>query len=204
MTIKFIICDLGGVYFTDGTTIALEKIKEFTKGNSEVVDELFREAPEKEGYLLRIGKLSSKVFWDIVSKKLKLNAHQISIIKEMWHSSYEPKKGMKELIQKLRKSYKVVAFSGNIKERIEYLDKRYSLLKDFDDFVFSFDHKLSKKYPNFYKRLLETIKAKPEECLFIDDKEKFLEMAMSLGMNTILFKDANTLTKELVGLGISL
>ncbi|TAL47985.1 hypothetical protein EPN87_01755, partial [archaeon] len=161
--IRFIICDLGGVYFTDGTSIALRKINEFTKADGEIIDDLFRESPEKEGYLLRIGKLDSKEFWSIVSKKLNLKSDHISAIREMWHSSYEPINGMKELIQKLRKNYKVVAFSGTFKERVEYLDSKYGLLNDFDDFVFSFDYKMNKKNPDFYRKLLEAIDAKPEE-----------------------------------------
>ncbi len=198
--IKFVICDLGGVYFTDGSSIAFHKIKKFIKSQDShkdrLINELFREAPGKEGYLLRIGKLSSKEFWKIVSHKLNLNREQIFTIKEMWHSSYKPVKGMRPLIRKLRKNYEVVAFSGNTKERVKYLDEKYGLLNEFDDFVFSFEHGMNKKSPKFYKILLKIIKAKPEECVIIDDREKFLKMAKNLGMKTILFKDADNLSKK--------
>ena len=90
MAIKFIICDLGGVYFTDGTTIGLQKIKQIVKGKDNIIDELFRESPGKEGYLFRIGKLSSEEFWKIVSEKLDISGEKISKIREVWHGSYRP------------------------------------------------------------------------------------------------------------------
>jgi len=202
MRIKFIICDLGGVYFVDGTSIALEKIKKLVKADEKLVDELFRESPGKEGYLFRIGKLSSGEFWRIVSEKLKIGPDKISEIREIWHGSYKPNEGMKELIQNLRKKYKVVAFSNTMKERMDYLDRKYDVLKDFDNFVFSFQHGMTKRDPNFFKKMLEIIKADVEDCLFIDDKEIYLETARSLGMKTVLFKDIGGLIEELKGFGI--
>lgn len=204
MPIKYIVCDLGGVYFTDGTTIALQKIKSLVKNENKVVDELFRQSPKKEGHLLRAGKLNSEEFWKIVAKKLNIDQNKINEIKEIWYDSYQPNEGMKELLHELRKKFKIIVFSGNIKERIDYLEKKYSFLSEFDDFVFSFDHGMNKDDIDFYKRLLSTISAKPEECLFIDDKIEFLEMGRSLGMKTILFKDAPALKKELENYGISL
>ena len=202
MSIKFIICDLGGVYFTDGTSIALEKIKKLVKADEKVIDELFRESPGKEGYLLRVGKLSNEEFWKIVSEKLSIGPDKISKIRKMWRSSYKPNKRMKELVKNLRKKYKVVAFSNTMKERMDYLDKKYDVLKDFDNFVFSFDHGMTKRNPVFFKKLLEIIKADVEDCLFIDDKEIYLETAKSLGMRTILFKDYENLVEELKNCGV--
>jgi HAD superfamily hydrolase (TIGR01509 family) len=109
---------------------------------------------------------------------------------------------MKELIQNLRKNYKVVVLSNNIKERIDYLDEKYDLLRDFDAFVFSFKYGMTKRDINFFKKLLEIIKANVGECLFIDDKEECLETAKSLGMKTIFFKNIDNLIKELKSFGI--
>jgi len=94
---------------------------------------------------------------------------------------------MKELVSELRKNYKVIAFSGNIRERVEYLNEKYNLYEDFDDFVLSFNVGYSKENIGFYKILLEKIKYKPEECIFVDDWRENLDIAKGLGMKTILF-----------------
>jgi putative hydrolase of the HAD superfamily len=208
MTIKFIVLDLGGVYLTDGTAIALRKIKRLVKARSEargeVVDGLFRESPGKEGYLFRTGKLSSEEFWRAVSKKLDVNADEIPKIRKIWNSSYRPKKGMKELVRRLRRNYKVVVLSNNVEERVKHSDKKYGILKEFDGCVFSFEHGMTKGDPRLFEKLLGAIGAKAEECLFIDDKEKFVDVAKGLGMKTILFKNIGGLTKELKSFGIQI
>jgi FMN phosphatase YigB (HAD superfamily) len=45
---------------------------------------------------------------------------------------------------------------------------------------------------------------KPEECLFIDDRELNLECAQQLRMRTIHFRNAAQLRRELVANGVVL
>jgi HAD superfamily hydrolase (TIGR01509 family) len=111
---------------------------------------------------------------------------------------------MKELVSELRKNYKVVAFSGNIKERIKYLNEKYKLNKDFDDFVLSFDVGFDKREKEFYRILLEKIKCKSKECLFVDDRQDFLNIAKLLGIKTIPFKNAEQLKFDLRKFGIKI
>ena len=115
------------------------------------VNEIFEGYPHKEGFLYRKGKLTKKEFWDAAVKKLKIDRKMVPKLQEIWHSSYKLTKGMKELVYELRKNYRVVVFSGNIKERIDYLNKKYNLKEDFDDFVFSFDVGFNKGKKNFIK-----------------------------------------------------
>jgi len=136
--IKTIIIDLGGVYFENGTKIALSEIYKLVKVPTEKVDEIFCGYPKKEGWLYRRGKITKKKFWNAAIKKLKIDKKLVPKLQEIWNSSYKPMKGIKEVVAKLRENYKVIAFSGNIKERVEYLNKKYGLYKDFDDFVLSF------------------------------------------------------------------
>ena len=109
---------------------------------------------------------------------------------------------MKELVVKLRKNYKVIAFSGNIRERIEYLNEKYDLYNDFDDFLLSFEVGFAKREIEFYKILLKRIKCKPEECVFIDDYQEFLDIAKSLGIKTIFWKNTKQLKSDLRKIGV--
>jgi HAD superfamily hydrolase (TIGR01509 family) len=188
--IKIIAVDLGGVYFEAGTKIVLKQIYKIANAPKKKVDEIFRSYPKKEGELYHKGKITKQKFWSAAVKKLKVNEKFIPELQEIWHSSYKPIKGMKELVSELRKNYKVV-------ERIEYLNEKYKLNEDFDDFVLSFDFGLDKKEKEFYRILLEKIKCKPKECLFIDDRQDFLNIAKLLGIKTILFKNAEQLKSDL-------
>jgi HAD superfamily hydrolase (TIGR01509 family) len=202
--IKIIAVDLGGVYFEAGTIIALKRIYKIVNAPKKKINEIFRSYPEKEGELYHKGKITKQKFWRAAVEKLKIGKEKIPELQEIWHSSYKPIKGMKELVFELRENYKVVAFSGNIKERIKYLNEKYKLNKDFDDFVLSFDVGFDKREKEFYRILLEKVKCEPEECLFIDDYQEFLDIAESLGIKTILFKNAEQLKSDLRKFGIKI
>ena len=51
--------------------------------------------------------------------------------------------------------------------------------------------------------MLKEINQKPEEVIFIDDKETDIEKAKRLGINAILFKNTKRLISDLKILGIS-
>ncbi len=203
--IKVIVFDLGGVYFSDGTKIALEKISSLLNVSKERLEQLFH---GKEGFLGGLfyrGKIEAGDFWKKVSEELGISSSEALRLREIWYSSYVPNNGMNELLQKLAKNYHLIVFSGNTKERVEYLERRYNFKQYFNAFVFSFDVGGTKKDKIFYTALIKQLnnrKALPEEVVVIDNKEKPLEMATSLGMKTVLFKDVTQLQWELERLGV--
>lgn len=202
--IKEIIVDLGGVYFTNGTKSVLPEISELINSPKDKIFEIFKSRPGKEGYLYRIGKLNRDEFWEKAKDKLKLNNELIIKLEEVWHSSYILLPGARELVRNLRKNYRVIVFSGNIKDRIEFLDKKYGLLKEFDDFIFSFDCGCNKGDKEFVDYLIKRIKHKPEECIYIDDHIDCLELAKPFGFKTILFNNINQLEKDLQQLEVKI
>jgi HAD superfamily hydrolase (TIGR01509 family) len=200
--IKTIVMDLGGVYFEAGTGIALQKIYKLVRVPKEKVDEIFEGHPKKEGWLYRRGKISKEKFWKSAVEKLEIDKEMVPNLQEIWHSSYKSIKGMKELASDLRKNYRVIAFSGNVKERMEYLNEKYNLNENFDDFVLSFDIGFTKQEIEFYRILLKKIRCRPEECVFIDDTQKFLDTARSFRMKTILFQSPEQLKSDLREIGV--
>jgi putative hydrolase of the HAD superfamily len=202
MSIKYIVCDLGGVYFSDGTKSAVEKIKKSYGADQKTVDELFTSSPRKEGYLLRVGKIEAADYWKLVSEKLGIPKDKIPEVRELWYGSYELNRDVEKIVESLRSKYKVVVFSGNIKERVEYLNKKHGVLDKFDNFVFSYEHGLHKGDLGFVEKLLKEIDARPSECVYIDDKDEYLELGRKLGMKTILFHDASSLKIDLEKLGV--
>ncbi|VVB75391.1 Haloacid dehalogenase-like hydrolase [Candidatus Tiddalikarchaeum anstoanum] len=201
--IKVIITDLGGVYFKKGTNIFLEKIEKKLKVKKDVLNDLFKSSGTN-GNLYRKGRISKEEFWSKVLEKTGLTKDKIPMLEKLWFSSYTLNNGMKSLMAKLRKNYRVIVFSGNIKERMAYLDKKYNLKEQFDDFILSFDYGYNKNEPELYKILAKKAGAKPDECVVIDDKQEVLNMAAKIGFNTILFEDAKKLKKSLEKIGVKI
>ncbi len=200
--IKAIAFDLGGVCFEDGTKATVERICGLVAVPKEKVDEVFKAEPKQEGWLYRLGKLTKDEFVGMSARKLGVTIQEFEKFIELWNSNYIPIKGMKELISTLRKNYKLIVFSRVPKERFEYLDNRYSLRDSFDDFVLTYETGLNKKDVRMYKLLLEKRECNPDECVLIDDKQEMLEIAKSVGIQTILFTGAEKLRRCLESIGI--
>ena len=196
--IKTIVFDLGGVYFTSGSTLAIEKIKEiYDIKDEELLRKIFHDKPTTEGYLLRKGLITIDEFEEQLFKKLGIDRKERQHTRYIWFGSYCVHYGIEDLLRILKKSYRLVIFSGNVRERIEYLDKKCNFLRYFDDTVFSFDYQKNKNDVEFYKELIKHLGCKPSEALLIDDEKKNIWIARSLGINGIHYYYTEKLINDL-------
>lgn len=100
-------------------------------------------------------------------------------------------------IEALKKDY-TIAILSNFPSGLE------SLLRDtlninhlFDVVMNSHSVKMKKPDPAIYTHMLEKLGVNPEEAVFIDDKEKNVEVAKSLGINGIVFENAKQFHNDL-------
>jgi len=196
--IKTIIFDLGGVYFTRGTSLAIEKIKEiYDIKDEKMLKEIFSDNLNSEGNLIRRGLITIDEFEEKLFLKLNINRKEKNHTRYIWFGSYCPHYGIEELLQKLKNNYRLIIFSGNVRERIEYLEKKCNFLKYFDDTVFSFDYKMNKNEPEFYQELIKHIQCGPSEALLIDNEKKNLKIARSFGLNGLHYYYTEKLIEDL-------
>lgn len=105
-----------------------------------------------------------------------------------------------DYILELRKTYKTAMLS-NISSHS--LDKRFTkdeLATYFDEVIVSGDVGFAKPSPEIYDIAAKRLGVKPEECVFIDDRELFVSAATSVGLVGIVYTDFVQLRKELVSL----
>ena len=60
-------------------------------------------------------------------------------------------------------------------------------LEDFDYVCFSAEVQLAKPEAPIFRVCLEALRSKPEECLFIDDREENVDAARALGLHALRF-----------------
>ena len=110
---------------------------------------------------------------------------------------------MRSLLLKLRQKYKLAVFTNEGREWTQYKIDALKLNSHFSHIVES--NKLGKLKPSktFFEKALKIIKAKPEECLFIDDKEENCKGARKIGIKSITFKNPKQLKNELLSSGNS-
>ena len=195
--IKTLVFDLGGVYFTPGSYLAIEKIKEiYDIENVSVLKEIFSDIPNSEGNLIRRGLITIEEFEERLFLKLNIQNKDKDHIRYIWFGAYCLHYGIEQIVKDLKKNYRLVIFSGNIRERVEYLNQKCDFLKYFDDAVFSYDYNTNKDEIEFYKELVKHIECKPSEAILIDDEKKNIQMARSLGINGIHFYYVEKLIKD--------
>ena len=123
--IKAIIFDLDGVLFRDGTKYAIQEMKGKLKFSEKLGLELLLGKPASD---FRKGLLTSEKFWKHIQSKIPPQI-KASKIRSIWYTNYIPFPGIFELIKELSSKFKLGIISGNIKERIEYLDEKYDFRK---------------------------------------------------------------------------
>lgn len=186
--------DLGGVLFTNGTKKFIKQISYSYKIPENEVKEVI---DGEIGSLYRESKITRDEFWKKVSEKLHLN-EPADVLEEQWIDGYEIIIKTKLLIEKLSRKYNLYYLSDNVKERVDALDKKFDFLKLFKGGIFSHEVGVRKPNPKIYEFALKKSNSRPQETIFIDDKQTMLEPAKILGIKTILFTTPEDLEKTLI------
>lgn len=190
---------MGGVLFTNGT-------KDFVK----FLSEKYNIEPDKVGFEVsdsdygndyRKGKLSREDFYKTLQKNLGITEH-IDVLEDQWIKGYKLIEETKYIILNLAKKYKVYFLSDSVKERVDRLNNEHQFIEWFEDGIFSFDQGIRKPDPKLYDVMIEKVGTKPDETIFIDDKEKNLIPARNIGIIGVLFENPKQLRGELKTRGV--
>lgn len=101
-----------------------------------------------------------------------------------------------------QKGYRVYLLSNYPLEMYKLHWPGFSFYSLVDGYVVSAVEKMRKPNPAIYRLLCERYSLRPEECLFIDDRQVNVDAAVQTGMQGILFQGYEDLSAYL-GLGIS-
>jgi HAD superfamily hydrolase (TIGR01509 family) len=199
--IKAVVVDLGGVLFAEGKSVAMERLAKLHGYDRRLVGDILSSS---ESIALRKGLLSDREFWKWARQQLPAD-YDITLIREEWYNGYILDQDILALITRLRGKYRIIAFSGNIKSRVEFLEEKYHFRHLFDNEVYSFDHHLTKPDRRFVEIMLEKAEAKPEEIVYLEDNKAYAQPAKDLGVQVVIYKrgKAEKLRRELRERGIA-
>jgi epoxide hydrolase-like predicted phosphatase len=150
-------------------------------------------------YLNRMlyGKVSAAQFFALVKKKV----HVKGDLKNIWINIAMKHITLNEellgMIDRLRVG-RPVALLSNVSQIRSFVDERFNIYEHFDHRFLSYKLKMQKPSRRIYHYALKKLKIKPEEALFIDDKESNLRVARELGFKCIQFNNNAQLMTELV------
>ena len=183
--IKAILFDFGGVIYQHPKEVIPEVLARIY---GQPVDITIKEYGKyKDDYFT--GKLSTTELIKSLSTTFN-STKSTQEVQELWLKHYselaKPNNEVLEIIQNLRKKYKVYLFS-NTTEMSNMHNSKTGLYDYFDGLFLSYRMKMKKPKEEIYEKVISEIEFEPQECIFIDDEPKNLEPAKNMGMRTILF-----------------
>lgn len=96
----------------------------------------------------------------------------------------------REWLHTLReRGYQIYILSNYGATPFKYAREHFSYFGEAHGIVVSSDVKMIKPEPGIYKYLLDTYNLKPEETVFLDDRQDNVDVARSFGIHGIVFKD---------------
>ncbi|HEY1644914.1 MAG TPA: HAD family phosphatase [Candidatus Saccharimonadales bacterium] len=106
------------------------------------------------------------------------------------------------LILELKKSYKIALLSNAASSHLRETLDEAGIGKLFDEIVISAEIGYMKPSKEIFNYCLEKLAVRPEEAVFIDDNQRFVEAAKSLGIESISYTGLDSLINTLSGIGI--
>ena len=82
------------------------------------------------------------------------------------------------------------------------VEREFNWIQRFDVLIWSFQLGIAKPDPAIYRHTLNKLSVRPQETLFIDDKQANIDAARTLGINAVLFLNKDRLRADLIAQGL--
>ena len=196
--IRAIIFDWGGVLIEDPGP----GLMRYCANSLNTVEEDYIKAHRRFAADFQRGEISEDKFWTAVCGELgAVRPANPSPWKEAFEAVYSPKAEMFALVRVLQKNgYKTALLSNTEPPAMRFFHQQgYEM---FDVCVFSCAEGTVKPERKIYEMALKRLGVKPDEAVFTDDREDYIDGAKEAGLNTILFEGAEQVKKELLLLSV--
>jgi putative hydrolase of the HAD superfamily len=147
----------------------------------------------------RKGKMTEDDFWIKISGDLNkpIPANKYELWRNDFRNKLEISEEMLAFVRFLKaKGIKVAVLSNNIAPYVDVIRKRDGY-KDFDIVINSCEVGYCKPDEDIYQLALSKLNLKPEEVLFVDNRQENLDTAQRIGMKTELFTDILKLKQDI-------
>lgn len=193
--IKNIIFDLGNVLISFRPSEYFDKQNYPENIKARILSDIFE---SKEWAMLDKGELTTSEVIDAIALKSSLKKEEIAYIFNRRTDLMYPLDQNVRLLPELKKQGFRLYFLSNFPADIfEEIRSDYYFFRYFDGGIISGEAKFSKPDSRIYEILLENYSLIPEESLFIDDLERNVKAAESVGMKGLVTYGSQEISKEI-------
>jgi putative hydrolase of the HAD superfamily len=201
MPVTTIFFDIGGVLLTDGWNHESRRAaaRQFGLDWEEYADR-----HERVGHQIETARLTLDQYLErtIFYRPRDFSREEF---RDFIFAQSQPKPDSLAILAELAQAgkYLLATINNEIFELNVYRIEHFGLRSLFRAFFSSCFLGMRKPDEAIYRLALQVIQRRPEECIFIDDREVNLECPQELGLKTIQFYDAARLRSDLTEAGIS-
>ena len=199
-SIEVILYDLGNVILPFNHYQIAEKLSRFSQ-MQELRD------PEKifsylfdfqRGMINRfdVGESSPREFFQILKEDLGLSISFDEFI-PIWNDIFVEDQEVSQIILSQKGRWRLGLLSNTDALHFNYVLSKFPIMRAFDQWILSYEVGFKKPTVEIFQKAIEWASVEPQKILFIDDIEKHVEVAISLGMEGVHFISAEQLEKEL-------
>ena len=192
--IKLVIFDIGKVILDFDHMITCNKLAKYSKKDARYIYDFIFNSEMLDEY--ERGKINSMEMFSAISGELGLDI-SFEKFKEIWSNIFTIKEGIEQLIHRVKTLAKIAVLSNTDEMHFEDIRDKVEIIKDFDWLFLSHEAGYRKPEKEIFEYAINKTGISPENIIFIDDIQEFVEAANKLGITGILYKDIITLKKDL-------
>ncbi len=154
---------------------------------------------KKSATRLDMGKTSPEEFFDSLSQLSGIPAEDIQ---KEFSSNASLNKDLLNLIYRLKTKYKIALISNASSSNLRDILSSAGIDKLFDQVTISSELGYIKPSPEIFDYTLESLGIKASEAVFVDDIQRFVQTAESIGMKGVHYTDLGSLVNAFKKMGI--
>lgn len=197
-----IICDFGNVIMLFDRNRTYRAIAHWLKRPYVEIKDIFE---NNDGMRCEYekGYLTDEEFYANVLSILNTTSEAMpfAIFEEFWGDIFWPDNRMIQLLSELSREYKLILLSNTNGIHFNGIREHYpGLIELFEGrLILSYEVKLSKPDRNIFHLAIDSVSrdVSPENCVYVDDKEEYVNAAIQIGMKGIVYNNYAQLVYQL-------
>ncbi len=199
-SIEVIFFDLGNVILPFNHFQIAEKLSNFSRKKDfqdpkKIFSYLF---DTQEGAInpFDIGKISPREFFQTIKERLDLSVAFDEFV-QIWCDIFTGDQQVNQIIISLKRKWRLGLISNTDPLHFNYILSKFPIVKAFDKWVLSYEAGFKKPALPIFQKAIEWASVEPEKILYIDDAKEYVEVAETLGIQSIHFISAGQLKQTL-------
>ncbi|MDD5428081.1 MAG: HAD hydrolase-like protein [Candidatus Omnitrophica bacterium] len=189
-----IVFDLGNTVIRFDHNIAAKKISNLFRLEHKKIYDLFFDSEITRAF--EKGELSPSQFYDKASEQLGIKLPYEDFVK-IWNDIFWADEGTCSIVKELKDNYKLFLLSNVNRLHFEHIEKKFDIIKEFDELILSFVIGSMKPERPIYDDVIRRAGGDKSGILYIDDREDLISAAKNIGIDSIRFKNSADLREML-------